>query len=273
MSLLIQEPPLQVLPSLAVKLGLNDAIILQQIHYWLLRSNFEFDQKKWVYNSLKDWQKQFPFFSEDTIYRAFKRLEADGYLLSKMLSKNKFDRTKYYTIDYSKLNEPNTAFCADRKTAACDTPTPHFADISNTENTTETSITENTAENIKPAAPKKALSQIVSKKFEPQKMELPECVSSGAWEEWIAYRRQRKLSCAEITLNAQLRNLEGWHNDGHNANDIISRSIANGWQGLFEPKNNQSNATSAAQSGAEQLRQYKELQAKKAMKTIHNEEV
>ena len=74
MSLLIQEPPLQVLPSLAVKLGVNDAIILQQIHYWLLRSNFEFDQKKWVYNSLKDWQKQFPFFSEDTIFRALKRL-------------------------------------------------------------------------------------------------------------------------------------------------------------------------------------------------------
>jgi hypothetical protein len=82
------------------------------------------------------------------------------------------------------------------------------------------------------------LPQIVSKKFEPQKMELPECISSGAWEEWITYRRQRKLSCAEITLNAQLRNLECWHNDGHNANDIISRSIANGWQGLFEIKLN-----------------------------------
>jgi len=117
------------------------------------------------------------------------------------------------------------------------------------------------------------LAQIFSKKFEPQKMELPECVSSGAWEEWIAYRRQRKLSCAEMTLNAQLKNLEAWHNDGHNANEIIGRSIANGWQGLFEPKNNQSNAANAAQSGAEQLRQYKSLQAKKAMETIHNEGV
>ncbi len=216
MSLLIQEPPLQVLPSLAVKLGLNDAIILQQIHYWLLRSNFEFDQKKWVYNTLKDWQKQFPFFSEDTIYRAFKRLEADGYLLSKMLSKNKFDRTKYYTIDYSKLNEPNTAFCADRKTAACDTPIPHFADISNTENTTETSITENTAENTKPAAPKKALAQIV--------------VESRFDEFWQAYpptdRRTAKKQCFEKwqknNLDAQadliiahvdeMRRTEQWRN-------------------------------------------------------------
>ena len=37
MSLLISEPPLQVLPSLAVKIGLNEAIVLQQIHYWLLK--------------------------------------------------------------------------------------------------------------------------------------------------------------------------------------------------------------------------------------------
>ena len=51
MSLLISEPPLQVLPSLAVKIGLNEAIILQQVHYWLLKSNNIRDGYKWVYNS------------------------------------------------------------------------------------------------------------------------------------------------------------------------------------------------------------------------------
>ena len=33
--LLINENPLQVLPTLAVKIGLNEAMILQQMHYWL----------------------------------------------------------------------------------------------------------------------------------------------------------------------------------------------------------------------------------------------
>jgi len=33
--LLIDEYPLQVLPSLAVIYGLNEAIILQQVHYWI----------------------------------------------------------------------------------------------------------------------------------------------------------------------------------------------------------------------------------------------
>jgi hypothetical protein len=31
--LLIDEPPLQVLPTLAVRLGLEEAIFLQQLHY------------------------------------------------------------------------------------------------------------------------------------------------------------------------------------------------------------------------------------------------
>ena len=33
--LLVDEPPLIVLPSLAVAIGLAEAILLQQIHYWL----------------------------------------------------------------------------------------------------------------------------------------------------------------------------------------------------------------------------------------------
>jgi len=36
-SLLIAVPPLIVLPTLATLVGLNEAIFLQQLHYWLLR--------------------------------------------------------------------------------------------------------------------------------------------------------------------------------------------------------------------------------------------
>lgn len=33
--LLINEPPLQVLPSFAQNIGLHEVIILQQVHYWV----------------------------------------------------------------------------------------------------------------------------------------------------------------------------------------------------------------------------------------------
>ena len=35
-SYLINEYPLQVLPSLCKKVGINEAIFIQELHYWLL---------------------------------------------------------------------------------------------------------------------------------------------------------------------------------------------------------------------------------------------
>jgi len=103
--LLIYEGPLQVLPSLAVKIGLNEAIILQQIHYWIsneLNRNV-IGGRKWVYNSYKDWKKQFPFWGKNTIVRTIDSLENKKLLISGAFNKLPRDRTKWYTIDYESL--------------------------------------------------------------------------------------------------------------------------------------------------------------------------
>lgn len=103
--LLIYENPIMILPSLAQKLGLNEAVILQQIHYWLVKSQHKKDGRKWVYNTYKDWQVQMPFWSERTIKRSIKSLEEQGYLLSANYNRLKMDKTKWYSIDYEKLAE------------------------------------------------------------------------------------------------------------------------------------------------------------------------
>lgn len=108
--LLINQPPLQVLPDLAVKIGLNEAIILQQLHYWLERSVNIREGCKWVYNDYTQWQEQFPFWSERTIQRAFLTLEKLGIVVSKQFEKytanyTKRNRRKWYTIDYVKFAE------------------------------------------------------------------------------------------------------------------------------------------------------------------------
>ena len=108
--LLINEPPLLILPSLALAIGLNEAIILQQIHYWLdprINQNF-YDSRFWVYNTYEQWQKQFPFFSEITIKRSIISLENKGLVISATLSKDKFNKTKWYSIDYDSLKSFET---------------------------------------------------------------------------------------------------------------------------------------------------------------------
>lgn len=102
--LLINEPPLQVLPSLACAVGLNEALILQQFHYWLQHSNNIKDGHKWIYNSYQEWHKQFPFWkSKNTLISAIKHLEDMGILVSGNYNKAKFDKTKWYRINYEKL--------------------------------------------------------------------------------------------------------------------------------------------------------------------------
>lgn len=102
---LIQEPPLLVLPTLATVLGLNEAIFIQQVHYWLIRSTNIVNEKKWVYNSTEQWKKQFPFWSERTILRIISNLCKKEVLLTGVFNKSGFDRTKWYTIDYDRLAE------------------------------------------------------------------------------------------------------------------------------------------------------------------------
>lgn len=105
-SLLISEPPLQLIPTLAIILKSSDkALMLQQIHYWLQRSNNIEDGHRWVFNSVKNWQKQFPWLTEKTVQRYLKDLCDKGLLITGNFNKANFDRTKWYRIDYDALDK------------------------------------------------------------------------------------------------------------------------------------------------------------------------
>ncbi len=103
--LLIQEPPLQVLPSLAIALKSADkAIMLQQIYYWQQKSKHIHDGYQWVYNTVKDWHSQFPWLSEKTVQRYLKEMEDKKLLITANYNKAKFDRTKWYRINNDALD-------------------------------------------------------------------------------------------------------------------------------------------------------------------------
>jgi len=104
---LFDEYPVLVDRVLATKIGLNEAIIIQQIHYWVMQNqkrniNFE-NGYYWTYSSYEDLHKQFPFWSVRTIKRTIRKLEKEGYLISANFNKNPFDKTKWYRINYEKL--------------------------------------------------------------------------------------------------------------------------------------------------------------------------
>lgn len=191
--LIIEEPPLQVLPSLAVAVGLNEAIVLQQIHYWLRQSKNVIDGHAWVYNSVRQWKQQFPFWSDDTIARALKSLRARGVLVAEALSDDPRDRSLYYRIDYQALDALEigssgakciTANCGNghQQHAAMDTSNLRQSYIK-TETTAETTNRE-TRKRAAPAAP----------------LLCPPDVDAQVWDDWLALRKAKKAPVTATVL-------------------------------------------------------------------------
>lgn len=152
-NLLLDDRPLVIQPKLAELLGdLDEAVILQQIHYWLEKRLNIKDGYSWIYNSVKDWNKQFKWLSEPTLKRKFKSLEDKGLLITGNYNKAKFDRTKWYRIDYDALDEMihakyqnDTTIVSKRYNAKYQndtTNTIEYTENNNIDTTTTTDTTE-----------------------------------------------------------------------------------------------------------------------------------
>lgn len=99
--------------GLATLVGLEEAVLLNQLDYWLQKPDMgiEFEGHRWIYNSYKEWVKgtptqkpNFPFWTAEKVKRIFLRLEKKKIVISKQLDKGNYDHTKYYRIDYDVLD-------------------------------------------------------------------------------------------------------------------------------------------------------------------------
>lgn len=105
MSLLLDERPLQVLPKLATRIGLNEAIALQQLH-WLLEgpaNGRRIAEHKWIFNTVDEWRAQyFPFWSARTIKTVFSNL-ARMRLIVTCQPEGRISRRKYYRVNMEEV--------------------------------------------------------------------------------------------------------------------------------------------------------------------------
>ena len=88
--------------ELAQKLGVNEAILLQNIVFWLLKnkannSNY-YDGRYWTYNSHKAFKELFPFWTENQIRRILESLFEKGVILKGDYNSSPYDKTKWYAL-------------------------------------------------------------------------------------------------------------------------------------------------------------------------------
>lgn len=107
MNKLFNLHPLVVDKELATILGLNEALVLQQLNYWIEinkknKRNFH-EGKYWTYNTINEWQEEFPFWSTSTVKRIFKKLRDMNLIIVDNFNLYQMDRTLWYTINYEEL--------------------------------------------------------------------------------------------------------------------------------------------------------------------------
>lgn len=104
MTLLYQEGPLVFSKTVAQQLGLNEAIFLQQLHFKLHHSVLQKEGHIWIYRTLGEWHKEFPFWSQATIKRIIQKLEKQQFIFSSnQYNKMRIDRTKWYRLNYEQF--------------------------------------------------------------------------------------------------------------------------------------------------------------------------
>ena len=235
MSLLLKVKPLVISPELACRIGLNEAIVLQQICYWLedTTAGVDYAGRRWVYNTIEEWNEQFPWWSSDTVKRALTSLKKSGLIYVEQLKKAQHDRTNYYAINHANPLLTDEGKLHSSKRASCTRRTMQAAPIEQgkltssigancprlTENTTEIT-TEITTETVRKASPDQHTSidyPAVLEAYHEILTEMPRVADftdsrrdkvRSFWrkfnfnqERWVAYLRYIKKNCRWMCEN------------------------------------------------------------------------
>ena len=94
--------------ELASEIGVNEAVIFQNIYYWIRKNEANnkhfYDDCYWTYNSITAFQELFDFWSPSQIRRILSKLIKKKYLKTANYNKKKYDRTLWYALGESALS-------------------------------------------------------------------------------------------------------------------------------------------------------------------------
>ena len=252
--LLINESPLQVQPSLAMAIGLNEAIFLQQLHYWMGASRHHHDGKKWVYNTYSDWLLQLKYLSLPTLKRTIKSLKDRGLLSVERFDKLRSNQVNYYAINYDvlaiieanisqaidsidkiKMSQSSSSNCTNA--VAQNEPIHQLKMSQSPLAQNEPMLTREYQETTQEITKERAVEKKEKPKFSFEQalsFELPEGVDRNLWIAYIEMRQAMKKMPTQKAVELAISDLAKWGFE--KANQSLKNSITSNWTGLFEPK-------------------------------------
>ena len=70
----------------------------------------------------------------------------------------------------------------------------------------------------------------------PPKPSLPDFLDPALWEQYLAYKKERKEKLSKQGIEMKFSEWAKWNAEGIDVNACIREAMANEWQGVFRPK-------------------------------------
>ncbi|BAY41498.1 hypothetical protein NIES2111_58940 (plasmid) [Nostoc sp. NIES-2111] len=137
--LITPESPLLVPPLLAAEIGLTEAMILQQIHYFCqISKHIKRDGRRWFWKTLKDWGETLPFLKPSAIRRAIANLKDNFKLIDVCRHSEKtWYQANWFTVNVENVQALWDRICQNQQidmsnldTSICSQATDHIKDFS-----------------------------------------------------------------------------------------------------------------------------------------------
>lgn len=215
----------------AITGGITATILLQQIIYWYLNNKnkpfYKFIEpcQHEKYTDGDSWCEELGF-SRKEFLTAIKKLE-DLKLVSK---KTNMNRVTFYTLNLRDLDKALKGIYVNAKKGFTKMPK---GDLDNKETEITTEITQKEKINKKDFDLSEIESEL-SEKFSSSEIEMKYPLDVESFENWNEHRKDLKKKLTATSAKMQVKLLCKYPSDTQA--EIINASIQNGYQGLFEPK-------------------------------------
>ena len=215
----------------AITGGITATILLQQIIYWYLNNKnkpfYKFIEpcQHEKYTDGDSWCEELGF-SRKEFLTAIKKLE-DLKLVSK---KTNMNRVTFYTLNLRDLDKALKGIYVNAKRGFTKMPK---GDLDNKETEITTEITQKEKINKKDFDLSEIESEL-SEKFSSSEIEMKYPLDVESFENWNEHRKDLKKKLTATSAKLQVKLLCKYPRDIQA--EIINTSIQNGYQGLFEPK-------------------------------------
>lgn len=226
----------------------NAGLLLSQMFYYanITENNFYKFSKpcgSQYYQNGDSWCELL-CFSEKELRNAMQILKELNFINSKR--SGSFDNRTYYSLNFEVIAEAvtNALNNEQKQPVKAKTEAKEYKDTTEQEKQLKSDdlVLKTTQETEKSEIKAENKGDLVLKtdKKQTKKDELiytlPFFVDSHIFKDFINHRKEIKKPMTQNAVNATIKKLCDFHAKGYDCNEILNNSIANGWQGIFEPQ-------------------------------------